>query len=66
MVCLSVSMKIFTIYDYLNEADKFNIVNQLFVAVLMLLFIALITYFTIFRMSKLSALFRINQMGDHK
>ena len=66
MICLSVSMRIFTIYEYLNAADKFNIANQLFVSIIMLLFILLISYFTLFRMSKLRALNILNKMENHK
>ena len=57
LVCVSVSMKTFGFFDYLNPADKFSIANHLLVLVLTVLFMGMITYFTLFRLPKLAALY---------
>ena len=56
MVCVSVSMRSFALFEYLNTADKFSIGNHVVVLLLLILFFGLITYFTIFRMPKLAAM----------
>lgn len=49
MVCLSVSMRMFTFYEYLNGADKFAIANQMIVCVPMLITIFLSVFFAFCR-----------------
>ena len=57
MVCVSVSMKQFAIFDFLNSSDKFSMVNHLLVTIIMVLFVGLITFFTLFRLPKLAELY---------
>ena len=56
IVCLSVSMRSFEIYEYLNAADKFSIANQIVVLAITVCFIFFISYFTLFRLRKLHAI----------
>ena len=57
MVCVSVSMRSFEYFEYLNSSDKFSIANHMIVLLIVVLFIGLILYFTVFRMPKLVALY---------
>ena len=50
MICVSISMRMFKIWDYLNSSDKFCIANQLIVLCVMIVFVGYITFFTFFRM----------------
>ena len=61
MVCVSVSMRAFDYMAYLNLSDKFSIANQMTVLFILVLFLGLITYFTVFRMPKLVALNIVKQ-----
>ena len=53
MVCLSVSMKMLFIVEFLNGADKFSIVNQMVAFVIMALYILLSMFFALCRAPKL-------------
>ena len=57
MVSLSVSMKMFEMWEYTNGADRFSIANAIIVFVVLILFILMVAYFTLFRMNKLRALY---------
>ena len=59
MVSLSVSMKIFEIWQYTNASDKFSIANQIVVLLIMTAFIGFQTYFTFFQMPKVVAMHEI-------
>lgn len=58
-------MKMLEIYEYLNSADKFSIQNHICVAVVMLMFIFFTAFFTVFRMSKLTALQQVKKLDRH-
>ena len=57
MVCLSIGMRIFTYADYLNNADRFAILNQMVVLLVMTLFIGLEIYFACVITPKLNLIY---------
>ena len=61
MVCTSVSMQSLYLVAYLSTSDKFSIANHMTVFFVLVLFLSLIVYFTIFRMPKLVALSILKQ-----
>ena len=54
MVCVSVSMRSFEMFDFLNHSDKFSLVNHMLVTIITVLFVGIITFFTLFRLPKLA------------
>ena len=65
MVSLSVSMKIFEIWQYTNLADRFSIANQLLVLVILAIYVGFLTYFTFSRIPKIVAMHLISEMQTH-
>ena len=66
MVSLSVSMKIFSIYEYLNLADKFNIANQLIVFIIFAVYVVFLTYFTFWRMPRIVAIHQMERIKKNQ
>ena len=66
MVSLSVSMKMFEMWQYTNDADRFSIANAVIVLVILLIFIFMVAYFTLFRMNKLRALYVLDKRETNK
>ena len=56
MVCLAIGVEMFKLLDYLNAMDKFAIVNQMAVALVMTLFIMFSAYFTFFKVPVIVAM----------
>ena len=56
ILCLSVSMKMFSMWEYLKAGDKFSIANQMVVCVVMVLYILLSIFFVLCRAPKLVSL----------
>ena len=65
-VSLSVSMKIFEIYQYTNLADRFSIANQLVVLVILAVYVGFLTYFTFSRIPKIVALHQVFEIKTHQ
>ena len=53
LLCASIGMKMFTMFEYLNEADKVAICCQMACALVLLSFVAFIFYFTVVKMPKI-------------
>ena len=66
MVSLSVSMKMFEMWEFTNSADRFSIANAIIVLVILLLFILMVAYFTLFRMKNLRALYILKKRRQNK
>ena len=66
MVSISISMRMFNLWPYLNAIDKFSVGNMLPVLMFMTLFIGLIAYFAIFKARKLVILKSSNKKEKHK
>ena len=62
MVCVSISMRKYSLIKYLNGPDKFSVVNHIGVTVTMLSFIVFVTFFTIFRMPSLQAIYYLEKL----
>ena len=61
MVSLSVSMKIFEIYEYTNHADRLSIANQLLVSIIFAIYVGFLTYFTFSRIPKITAIHQVQK-----
>ena len=59
MVSLSISMKIFEIWQYTNSSDKLSIAQQLIVLLVMAGYVGLLTYFTFLRIPKVVAMHQV-------
>ena len=57
IVCVSVSTRSFDIFEYLNASDKFSIVNQLIITIIMVIFVGFIIFFTFLRLPQLADLY---------
>ena len=59
-------MKMFEMWQYTNDADRFSIANAVIVLVILLIFILMVAYFTLFRMNKLRALYVLDKRETNK
>ena len=66
MVSISISMRMFSLWPYLNTIDKFSVANMLVVLLLMALFIGLVAFFAIVRAKQLVILKSSNKDEKHK
>ena len=53
MVCISISMRSFSVFRYLVRIDHFSIACHMLIFLVVTLFVIFVAYFTIFRMPKL-------------
>jgi len=65
-VSLSASMKMFEIWDYLNDADKFSIANQCIFGVIFVAFIVLNVYFGMIVTRKLKFMYLHKRVEKNK
>ena len=66
MVGLSVSMRMFPIWPYLNSIDKFSMWNMMLITIVMLAFVIFVAQFAILRARKLVTLKTTTKKEKHK
>ena len=66
LVCLSVSMSMFEIWEFLNASDKFSIANQLVVVIPVVAVTLYGAFFALFRAPKLVALRKFEKLEKNK
>ena len=66
MVGLSVSMRMFPIWPYLNSIDRFSMFNMIIITFVMLAFVIFVAQFALFRVKKLVTLKTTTKKEKHK
>ena len=65
MVCVSVSMRMLTFLEYLNDVDRFSIANQFVMAFILLALLCYILYFSIVKVPLLVAFYTVRKAKDN-
>ena len=66
MISASIGVAIFELHEYWNTADKINVAFQIFVSLMVLIFICFIGFFTICKIKKINVVERSGRLKRYK